>query len=403
MMVGSTRFLLRNHLGLIAAVAISLLFWQSLAQAADPVEVRIGLVAREPNPPVLYEVDPVPEDEGLAGGRQAIQDNNTTGRFTGHRYSLKEVLVPADGDPAEAARALVAEGIGFIVAKLPADDLLKVADALKGSDAVLFNATAPDDRLRGAECRQNVFHLAPSRAMLTDALAQFLAFKRWRKIFLIVGPNPADRLYADAMKKSARKFGLQLAAEQAWTFGPLARAKADSPTTAEALVFTRGVDYDVAIVADEAADWGDYVPYRTWDPRIVAGTQGLISTTWHPTLEVWGATQAQTRFQRLAQRLMRPVDYQVWMAVRSVGEAVTKSKKTDPGEVGVFLRGPDFALPGYKGVPLTFRTWDQQLRQPILIVQPKALVSVAPEQGFLHQRTPLDTLGTDAPESECKL
>jgi ABC transporter substrate binding protein (PQQ-dependent alcohol dehydrogenase system) len=91
------------------------------------------------------------------------------------------------------------------------------------------------------------------------------------------------------------------------------------------------------------------------------------------------------------------------MAVRSVGEAVTKSKKTDPGEVSTFLRGPDFALPGYKGVPLTFRTWDQQLRQPILIVQPKALVSVAPEQGFLHQRTPLDSLGTDAPESECKL
>jgi hypothetical protein len=36
-------------------------------------------------------------------------------------------------------------------------------------------------------------------------------------------------------------------------------------------------------------------------------------------------------------------------------------------------------------------------------VQPKALVTVAPEKGFLHQRTPLDTLGVDEPESACKL
>ena len=31
------------------------------------------------------------------------------------------------------------------------------------------------------------------------------------------------------------------------------------------------------------------------------------------------------------------------------------------------------------------------------------MVSVAPEAGFIHQRTPLDTLGTDEPETTCKL
>jgi ABC transporter substrate binding protein (PQQ-dependent alcohol dehydrogenase system) len=100
---------------------------------------------------------------------------------------------------------------------------------------------------------------------------------------------------------------------------------------------------------------------------------------------------------------MRPLDYQVWMTVRTVGEAVTQTKATDPTSVRGFIRGADFSLPAYKGVSLSFRPWDQQLRQPLLLVQPRFLVSVAPEQGFLHQRTPLDTLGFDQPETACKL
>ena len=67
------------------------------------------------------------------------------------------------------------------------------------------------------------------------------------------------------------------------------------------------------------------------------------------------------------------------------------------------LTSPDFSLPGYKGVAMSYRPWDRQLRQPILLAQPRALVDIAPQAGFLHQRTPLDTLGTDEPESGCKL
>ncbi len=373
------------------------------AQTPQATEIRIALITRQPSPPPLFELDPVPEDEGLAGGRLAVQDNNTTGRFTGHQFTLEEETLEEGQDAVAAARSLIARGVGFLAVDLPADQLLAIADALKDENVVLFNVRAPDDRLRGADCRANVFHLAPSRAMLTDALAQFLAFKQWRRLFLIVGPQPGDKLYADAMRRAARKFGLVIAADKPWEFGPLARAKGDSPTTAEALVFTRGVDFDVAIVADEAGDFGDYVAFRTSEPRPVAGTQGLIATTWHPTLEVWGATQAQTRFLRAANRLMRPLDYQVWMAVRAVGEAITQSKVPDPQAAKKFMLGAGFGLPAYKGVSLSFRPWDQQLRQPVLIVQPRFLVSVAPEAGFLHQRTPLDTLGIDQPETACRL
>ncbi|MBE7203523.1 MAG: ABC transporter substrate-binding protein [Parafilimonas terrae] len=371
--------------------------------APQPIDTHVGLIYRPQPAPSSYDAEAAPEDEGLAGAKMGIADNNTTGRFTKQTYVLDDVALTDDkADPVAAAKDLVAKGVRYLVLALPADAVLAVADAVKDSGAVVLNAGAPDDRLRGADCRANVFHILPSRAMLTDALAQYLTVMRWRKLFLIVGPTEADKAYADAVRNSARKFALKITAEKPWTFGPLAKARGDTPTRAEAMVFTRGLDYDMAIVADEEGDWGDYVPYRTVDPRPVGGTQALTPTTWSPVLETWGAAQAQNRFRRLAGRLMRPLDYQVWAAVRTVGEAVTAKKTNDPAVIGPYLVEPDFTLPAYKGVPLSFRPWDHQLRQAIIVVQPKALVSVAPEQGFLHQRTPLDTLGVDLPETTCK-
>jgi ABC transporter substrate binding protein (PQQ-dependent alcohol dehydrogenase system) len=387
----------------LAALALLPFSAQAQQPTAQPIETQIGLIYRPQPAPSSYDAEAAPADEGLAGAKMGIADNNTTGRFTKQTYALDEIALTDDKpDPVAAAKELVAKGAHYLVLALPADAVLAVADAVKETGAVVLNAGAPDDRLRGAECRANVFHILPSRAMLTDALAQYLTVMRWRKLFLIVGPTDADKAYADAVRNSARKFALKITAEKPWTFGPLAKARGDTPTRAEAMIFTRGLDYDMAIVADEEGDWGDYVPYRTVDPRPVGGTQALTSTTWSPVLETWGAAQAQNRFRRLAGRLMRPLDYQVWAAVRTVGEAVTGKKTNDPAVIGPYLAEPAFTLPAYKGVPLSFRPWDHQLRQAIIVVQPKALVSVAPEQGFLHQRTPLDTLGVDLPETTCK-
>ncbi len=389
--------------GLCCLATALILFLIGSPKATEAVQVRMGFMSYRPLPPPSYEIDPVPGDEGFAGGRLAIRDNNTTGAFTGQQYSLEEAWLNENEDPVAKAQMLVQEGVQFLMVNLPASELLAVADALKEQSVVLFNVGATDDRLRGADCRANVLHVAPSRSMLTDALGQFLAFRRWQKIFLVSGPHAGDKLYADAMKRSARKLGLTVVAEKPWEFGALARSKADAPTTADALVFTRDVDYQVLLVADEAGDFGDYLPYRTWNPLVVAGTQGLTATTWHPTLEAWGAAQAHNRFQQLAGRPMRPLDYQTWMAVRAVGEALPRGAKANAADVSRMLLDARFGLAAYKGVPVSFRAWDRQLRQPILIVQPRFLVSVAPQEGFLHQRTPLDTLGIDQPESECRI
>jgi ABC transporter substrate binding protein (PQQ-dependent alcohol dehydrogenase system) len=395
---------MRKAFGAWAAIVVAAHAGAALAQSKGgpaPVEVHVGLIRARTPPPALYDIDAVPLDEALAGAKLGIDDDNTTGAFLKQHYTLDDVVVDGAQAAADAARKLVERGDRFVVVSLPADGLIAVADAVKDSGALVFNASAQDDRLRGADCRANVFHIAPSRAMLTDALAQYLALRRWPKIFLIVGPKPQDQLYAEAMRRSAKKFGLAIAADQPWTFGALARARSDSITQSDALVFTRGTDYDIMVVADEAADFGDYISYRTWDPKLVAGTQGLIAASWHRTQDAWGAAQLQSRFFKETQRAMRPVDYQAWTALRALGEAVTRTNSGDTKAVQAYLTGAKFQLAAFKGAPASFRPWDHQLRQPILIAQPMAVVSVSPQQGFLHQRTPLDTLGVDEPESAC--
>ncbi|GLK80710.1 ABC transporter substrate-binding protein [Methylopila turkensis] len=371
--------------------------------AAKPAALpfKFGVLRQFPPPPPWWNTIATlpPQDDGIAGARLGIADNNTTGRFMKQDFQLAEELVPFGEDPLPAFNRLIEGGAKFIVLAVPADQLLKMADAAKGKDVILFNAGAPDDELRQQDCRANVLHTAPNRAMLTDALAQYLVTRRWSNWLLLTGRTPEDRKYADDVKRSAKKFGAKIVEERVWNFGPDARATAQN----EVPVFTQNVSYDIAVIADELGEFGDLIGWRTWDPRPTAGTAGLTPTTWHSTLENWGAAQLQNRFYRQSKRVMRPLDFQMWLAMRTIGEAGTRTKSNDVKALRGYIFGPDFELAGFKGQSFTYRPWDNQLRQPIVLAQPAAVVTVSPQEGFLHQTNLLDTMGFDRPETKCKL
>jgi ABC transporter substrate binding protein (PQQ-dependent alcohol dehydrogenase system) len=381
--------------GVLAAVVATAA--ASLAPAASAVDVPILYFERRvERPPVLYNLEGVPEDEGLAGARLGLADNLTTGKFLGHAYALTEFVAAPEEDFAAAMAAALGSGIGLIVANMPAADLLALADAAR--DALIINAGAPDDRLRDGDCRANVLHALPSRSMLTDALAQFLVKRRWDRWLLIAGEGPGDADYAAALRASAAKFGARIVAEKVWAFDADMRRNAAE----EAPVFTQADDHDVVVVADEIEDWARYLPFNTWLPRPVAGTEGLTPAAWAPVVEQWGAVQLQNRFREAAGRPMRPVDYAAWAAVRAIGEAVTRSKAADAAPLRAFLLSDAFEMAGFKGAAMSFRPWNGQLRQPIPLAHARALAALAPIDGFLHERTALDTLGLDAPETACR-
>ncbi len=375
-------------------------------QDAGTKVMLIGYLARQEDPRTpLSFLEPVATDEGLQGARLALADNNTTGQFLNQSYRLVEQVLPQDGDISAGVKALADEGVRFVVADLPPDALLAAADRPEAKSMLLFNARATDDALRNDQCRANILHTAPSRRMLADALAQYLAWKKWTRWSLLTGRDPGDALYAEAVRRAAKRFGGRITDEKSWTFDTGNRRTDTGVTTIQSDIplATQGPDYDVLIVADEAGDFGDYLDGRTWYPRPVAGTQGLTATAWSRVNEQWGATQLQNRFEKLAGRWMTPRDYAAWLAVRSIGEAAARTNATSFDDLTAYLHSPDFELAGFKGEALSFRAWNGQMRQPILIAGPRMLVSVSPQEGFLHPVTPLDTLGDDAPESKCRL
>lgn len=332
------------------------------------------------------------------GAHLGQMDNQTTGRLIKVDFALETTIVPPDGDWAEAARTALSRNPAALVVQAPARDLLALADLPEARDRLIFNTGSADDELRGAQCRRNILHTLPGRAMLADALAQFAARKRWSRILLLTGERPEDGLFAAALRASSRKFGLRVVAEKALGGGADLRRTAQ----AEMPLLTQAPEYDMVFVADEARDFGPFVPYNTFLPRPVGGSAGLEPQAWNPVIEQWGALQLQSRFRKRADRAMGARDWAAWAAVRSVGEAVTRTRSTDRATLAAYIRSATFELAGFKGRPLSFRPWDGQMRQPIHLVYPGALVAVAPLEGFLHKVTELDTLGADAPETACR-
>ena len=74
--------------------------------AADPIEIGIGYLARAGVKPKLSLVELPAENDGLAGARLAIEDNNTTGKFLNQHFTLEEVRLKDNEDVAKAAATL---------------------------------------------------------------------------------------------------------------------------------------------------------------------------------------------------------------------------------------------------------------------------------------------------------
>ena len=369
-------------------------------QAVAETVLDVGYLHVEvPQPPTLSNLDPIPEDNGWAGAQTGLQDNLTTGKFLGQDYTLMQNRVAEGEDPLAVAREMLGAS-PYLVLDAPADILLEIADLPEAQNAMLFNISAGAVALRDAQCRANLFHTLPSDAMRTDALAQVLVQKRWTDLVMIAGTYPADLAYAEAMRGSLGKFGLKLDGEKTWDVDADMRRTASQ----ELPLFTQDFgDYDAMIIADELHDFGRYVLYNTWQARPIVGSEGLSALTWSPVIEQWGAAQLQSRFEEEHARDMTGKDYAAWAAIRTLGEAVTRTDATDPETLRAYILSDDFELAGFKGRPLTYRTWNGQLRQPIAIVHPRALVAQAPLDGFLHQTNELDSLGLDRPESNCEV
>jgi ABC transporter substrate binding protein (PQQ-dependent alcohol dehydrogenase system) len=240
--------------------------------------------------------------------------------------------------------------------------------------------------------------------MRTDAIAQFASYKRWNRWLLVHGSNPKDLTLAQEYRRAAMKFGMKIVDErEILDTGGSRRAETGYVQVQRQLpvLMQNTPTHDLVVAADASDVFAPYLPFNLWDPRPTMGSAGLRPVSFNAAAEFWAGTQFQSRFEKLAGRYVTEADYDTWVALRAIGEAVVKTDSVEHMVLRDFMLSNAFKLGAFKGQPLSFRNWNGQLRQPIMLWDGRINVSVSPQEGFLHQRSPLDSLGMDQPESKC--
>ncbi len=349
----------------------------------------------------ISRFDKKPADLIIAGAALATQDNQTTGHFLGHTFETSTIATTPE-NVADALAQIKAQDISIVVLSAKSSELKVLVDS--APNILFFNVSSGDTKLRDVECRANLFHITPSNAMRADAVAQFAAYKRWSRWLLVHGSNPADLELAEEYRRAAIKFGIDIVEErEILDTGGSRRADTGHVAVQRQIpVLVQGVKpHDIVVVADASDVFAPYLPFHLWDPRPTMGSAGLRPVNFNAATESWGGTQFQSRFERLAGRYVTEADYDAWLALRAVGEAVVRTGSNDPEVLRDYILSASFELAAFKGWPVTFRTWNGQMRQPILLYDGRITASVSPQEGFLHQYSLLDTLGLDRFESRC--
>ncbi|WP_368028718.1 hypothetical protein [Arcobacter sp. s6] len=377
---------------------ISFLFLLSIINA-DVLNVNILYLEQKiQKPPVLSNIIEEPEDLGIKGAEIAIIDSNKSAKFLNQNFTLESKTSFDENELISVFEEFIKNKNSYVLLNVEDVLLEKLLKNPLSKDALLINASSQNTNLRKTICQNNLLHTSASNAMLYDGLVQFLVKRDFKKIFLLSGKNPKDLQIKEDIKRAAKKFGAQIVVEKDWDNNSDIRRKA----TDEFPVFTQAKDYDVILLADYYGDFGEFVYFNSWLPRPVAGTQGLTPVLWHKVIEQWGAAQMQSRFEKFSSRWMESRDYSNWLAIRTIITSISKTKTADLKTNLDYIYSDDFDVAAYMGRKLSFRDYNGQVRIPISLVQPRALISTSPQVGFLHPTTDLDTLGIAPFEMECK-
>ena len=372
----------------------------SFSVLSTPLSIDITyLKLNKPHAPALSNIIKMAPDSGYQGAMLAINDSNTTGKFLQQHFSLTSFEFDKQQNLLKRLKEEFNNGKTLFIIDAPLSVLADINLWAQNKDILLFNTNEFSNKLRESQCLNTILHTAPSNAMKSDAIAQWLLYRRLNKVLLIRGEKPADLALSQSFKRSAKRYGIKVIEEKVWNFNTDLRRSAQQ----EIPLFTQtSKEYDVVYVADQSKDFAEYIPFNTYLPRPVVGSAGLEALSWHKVIEQWGAAQLQTRFNKLTARYMNEVDFNAYLAVRSIAQSVHKTNSAEVKSLVAYIKSPAFKLAAYKGRKLSYRSWNGQLRMPIALVQPHGLVSQSPQAGILHPVTELDTLGFDEKESQCK-
>ena len=364
---------------------------QTTPSAGQPEQhVKIGFVTIENDPryePLrAYErIILKTREHPLTGAEVGIDEATALKRVLNTDFTLERIVAKSPADVAPAVLAAIDAGTHFFLIDAPAEAYKPLAAAVRGRDVLLFNVSEPDDSLRRDLCAAEFIHVYPSRAQLMDGLVQYFISRKWRDLLILEGPLPADATMTAAFEHSAQKFGARIVAHQHFKPGSDPREReANDP----ALLSAINRDFDAVFVADDTFDFARTVPYHLVRPRPVIGSIDLEPVAWHWTWERNGGPQVNSRFDRKSGgRRMDGPDWAAWASVKIIVQSVLRTRSVDFAKQRAFILG-DSDFDGAKGLAMSVRPWDHQLRQANPACGALRGRRQRPDRGLLPPREP---------------
>ena len=334
----------------------------------------------------------------LHAAQLAVDDARIELQDAGLHVQLRSAQADSEAQLDATLAQLKKDQVGYWLLDLPDALMPQALAAAQKAGALAINASSPLDALRAQSCTAAVLHTFPSQSMLADAVAQYLAAKSWRQVLVLQGAQPADALLAQAWQRASKRYGLKTTDTKTFKLSGDPRER----DAANPKLLTADRSHEVVAVWDADGEFARSLPYATQWPRPVLGSNGLTALAWHPQWERYGGPQLNRRFVKLAQRPMSGQDWAAWVGVKSLVTAWVAEPKATPQSLAARLRSGQVQVDGFKGLPLSYRAWDGQLRQPVLLGHADGVVQIAPMEGVLHPVDTLDTLGVDEKESPCR-
>ncbi len=345
-----------------------------------------------------------PDRPVLRAVELAVYESSTLFKTLGINTNIHRLTLDAERNLDDQLKELIPSSL--LILDLPLDTMEQVAQITNKRKLVAFNVRHSDAQLRETLCLTHVFHTIPSDQMYFDALGQFLVYRGWRKVLVIQGPSEKDTERAKTLLVSLKKFGATVVDQRIFSLSH----HPDDRDENKPEFITGGISYDVVAVIDSQKDYGRYLQYSTRSARPVVGDVGLTPASWHFSLERYGAPQLNERYRTFktgeplsSQISMTDAEFAAWSAIKLISNSINSRQKGDDLNLLAVLQDPASQVDLYKGTRGSIRHWNNQLRQPILLSTPDAVIAIAPMPKFLHPKHYVDTLGIDEPESQCQL
>lgn len=302
-----------------------------------------------------------------------------------------EVIV-ANAPTAEAvtraARRMVArDGVTVLVGGYAEAEARALSAVARESGALFLNIGATSDALRGG-CDANTFHVEASAAMYIDALLGWYVRAGFRRWHFVHDGTPEGQARSDraAAALADRHWGAEIT-------GTAIVAPGDTGAIAPALAGIAEARPDVVLLL---IDWRAQLDFLAsaaaarletpitgfpepaaqlrdfyYAASQAAPRQGKAyrAALWEATLDAYGARELNARFGGRWGRPMDPPAWTAYQAVKIAYEAAIATGSRKGTDLAAYLAGGTAVFDVSKGIGVTFRPWDHQMRQSLYLVK----------------------------------